>query len=397
MALFGAHETASREPDYEKEALETLKRCAARAFHCPIDTLTEEQLVHPHVEYLFYLEVPLDRKQVYTAARKICTEIDDSQQYFKGKYSKVRHPLLEDHARRHATTKAHYYNIIRNGMRMLEYLCELPYFRLQRPFDFRVGLIRREHILRYRAALLARVQRGEVTSGSERKSLGFAIRWLKELQDQGYINQNVDFTGLTIPKSEHRQRKLVNLTLLEAEVNKYMSRPEYAGLVLYVLLELATGARPGELTKLTVRHLDPSSQSIWLQSKNGAGRRIPLLTFAWTALQQYVASRNYKEDECILRNTQGGPLTYASICQALKSMECTIDGLVAFRHTFATGCLRSGVASHITSHVLGHKDPASLQTYQRADGDFVRKEVDRAYNEWGANHVDESGEVRLDY
>lgn len=374
----------STEENYEELARTQLLKCAAKVFHCPIAQVTEAQLIEPWVEYMFYLEVPVSNKNMYAAARRICAAIDGGNTtYFYGKYSKVIHPLIKGFLTHYPDNKK--YNAKAACMELLEFLCDLPIFRLQRPFDFRVSLIERVHLVRYRSALLTRVQRGEVAPATERKQLGIVIRWLKELQSEGRVSQDLDFTGLTIPKSEHRQRRRIDLWLLETVTHSRITFGKADGKILFVILLLATGARPNEISKLTPRHLDYANQTIWLQSKNGYGRWVPLLPATWQLLERYLTTYPVPNDDApIIRNRRGSNLRVETLNQALRKTlsQCHIDGGVAFRHTFATGCLETGVSAHVTTYLLGHKDPTSLETYQRVDDEFLQREVERAYEDW---------------
>ena len=79
----------SIEPTPHDEALELLLRCAAQVFHCKIVEVTQEQIVDPRTEYLFYLSVDTSNRTLFSAAKELCENIDGRSDHFRGRYTKI--------------------------------------------------------------------------------------------------------------------------------------------------------------------------------------------------------------------------------------------------------------------------------------------------------------------
>ena len=141
------------------------------------------------------------------------------------------------------------------------------------------------------------------------------------------------------------------------------------------LIELAwlTGARPQELVRLEVRHVDPTHEC-WtfapLEAKGKRWRSVYLNTEALAITNRLVDQR---KDGHLLVNSDGKPWTrYAVACafQRLAKRIGTQYCLYHFRHTWATRALTQGIDPITVSVLMGHADGSMLgMVYQHLNQD----------------------------
>ncbi len=137
-----------------------------------------------------------------------------------------------------------------------------------------------------------------------------------------------------------------------------------------------TGARPQELVRVEMRHVDLDNRR-WLfppqEAKVRTRPRVVYLTENVVRMtKEYLTD---KPNQRLFRNTKGGPWNHHSVkCQFFR-LEKKIGrklSLYIFRHSFATRLLTEGVDPMTVATLLGHSDTSMLgrvyqHLYQKTD------------------------------
>jgi integrase/recombinase XerD len=174
------------------------------------------------------------------------------------------------------------------------------------------------------------------------------------------------------------------------DVERLLEAAGYAGTALAVrdraLLELlyGTGARISEAVGLAVDDLDLAENSVLLTGKGSKQRRVPVGSYAATALSAYlvrarpVLAAAGTGSARLFLNARGGPLSRQSAWLVLRTA-AERAGLAAgisphtLRHSFATHLLEGGADVRVVQELLGHASIMTTQIYTLVTVDTLRE------------------------
>jgi integrase/recombinase XerD len=142
------------------------------------------------------------------------------------------------------------------------------------------------------------------------------------------------------------------------------------------LLELlyATGARISEAVGLAVDDLDLTARSVLLCGKGGKQRRVPVGTYAVTALEAYLVRVRPalvvkgRGTPVLFLNARGGALSRQSAWTVLRTAadQAGLAGGISphtLRHSFATHLMEGGADVRVVQELLGHSSVTTTQIY----------------------------------
>jgi integrase/recombinase XerD len=152
------------------------------------------------------------------------------------------------------------------------------------------------------------------------------------------------------------------------------------------LLELlyGTGARISEAVGLLVDDLDLTENSVLLTGKGDKQRRVPVGSYAATALSSYLVQARPAlvaagpGSSRLFLNARGGPLSRQSAWVVLRTA-AERAGLAAgisphtLRHSFATHLLEGGADVRVVQELLGHASIMTTQIYTLVTVDTLRE------------------------
>jgi integrase len=121
---------------------------------------------------------------------------------------------------------------------------------------------------------------------------------------------------------------------------------------------LMTGARFGELARMTVRDFDADNGSIFIaESKSGRARHVPLTAGGLTLFKQLSEGRASQEPILLRGDGPWKPATYQRSFQAaVASAELADITLHELRHSYASTMVRAGAPLLVVAQALGHSD-----------------------------------------
>jgi integrase/recombinase XerD len=152
------------------------------------------------------------------------------------------------------------------------------------------------------------------------------------------------------------------------------------------LLEVlyGTGARISEAVGLAVDDIDLADRTVLLSGKGGKQRRVPLGSFAASALEAYllqarpVLAASGRGTPVVFLNSRGGPLSRQSAWTVLRTA-AERAGLAAgisphtLRHSFATHLMEGGADVRVVQELLGHSSVTTTQIYTLVTVDTLRE------------------------
>jgi integrase/recombinase XerD len=152
------------------------------------------------------------------------------------------------------------------------------------------------------------------------------------------------------------------------------------------LLELlyGTGARISEAVGLVVDDIDLADRTVLLAGKGGKQRRVPLGSFAATAVEAYFVQARPglaaagRGTPVAFLNSRGGPLSRQSAWTVLRTA-AERAGLTAgisphtLRHSFATHLMEGGADVRVVQELLGHSSVTTTQIYTLVTVDTLRE------------------------
>ncbi|MGI8679295.1 MAG: site-specific tyrosine recombinase XerD [Jatrophihabitans sp.] len=174
------------------------------------------------------------------------------------------------------------------------------------------------------------------------------------------------------------------------DVERLLDAAGYAGTSLAIrdraLLELlyGTGARISEAVGLDIDDLDLMDSTVLLNGKGGKQRRVPVGSFASTALSHYLVRARPRLTEAgrgtsrIFLNSRGGPLSRQSAWAVLRTAAeragLTMDlSPHTLRHSFATHLMEGGADVRVVQELLGHASVTTTQIYTLVTVDTLRE------------------------
>jgi len=197
---------------------------------------------------------------------------------------------------------------------------------------------------------------------------------------QGYLPAN-PLAGMKLAKDDLSR---IRHTTLEG-LKKLLEQPDrgtYAGLRDYCLLlvQIDTGARPGELFQVKVSDLNLEARELYIRpevAKTRVGRTLVLSPFTCQALLRLLQVRpTWWSDDIPLFATENGlPLNRHHWARRMREY-CTKAGVkvspYGLRHTFALEFLKEANDPFALQRILGHQDLAMTRRYVRYLQDDVK-------------------------
>jgi integrase/recombinase XerD len=146
------------------------------------------------------------------------------------------------------------------------------------------------------------------------------------------------------------------------------------------------GARISEAVSLTEDALDFEDRSVLLRGKGGKQRRVPLGSYAVTALEAYLvrarpalasARKGGSPAREVFLNARGGPLSrqsaWAIVASAAEHAGVPDVSPHTLRHSFATHLLEGGADVRVVQELLGHASVTTTQIYTMVTIDRLRE------------------------
>jgi site-specific recombinase XerD len=226
----------------------------------------------------------------------------------------------------------------------------------------------------WRAGLVARLNRNELSPASVALKLAALRAFLKFCRMTGLLNISAEVIGYTLESPSAKVLKPYEV-LNPAEAARVIAilegNPRDRALVA---LALGAGLRAAELTAVKVGDVitdDDGGQ--WVRVVQGKGRKdrlVPLSPDVASLLRAYMAGRKSKRGAYLFPSRQGesGRMTTARVWQIVTDaiQAAGIDKRLSphsLRHTFAIGRLRAGASPVIVQKMLGHSSIATTQKY----------------------------------
>lgn len=136
----------------------------------------------------------------------------------------------------------------------------------------------------------------------------------------------------------------------------------WPALGVFVRLALATGARRGELLKLTWADVDLKRGSLlFLDTKNGDDRRVPLIGDALKSLKRYAKVRRLDDPRVFPgRTTETPPQVDKAWHTALTAADIDSLRIHDLRHSCGSYLARAGCSAFQIAAILGHRSGPQL-------------------------------------
>jgi integrase/recombinase XerD len=188
------------------------------------------------------------------------------------------------------------------------------------------------------------------------------------------------------PAPPRRLPKAISLEDVEALLDAAGYEQTALALRDRALLEVlyGTGARISEAVGLAVDDVDLADRTVLLCGKGGKQRRVPLGSFAATAVERYVVRARPalaaagRGTAVLFLNSRGGPLSRQSAWTVLRTA-AERAGLAAgisphtLRHSFATHLMEGGADVRVVQELLGHSSVTTTQIYTLVTVDKLRE------------------------
>ena len=166
----------------------------------------------------------------------------------------------------------------------------------------------------------------------------------------------------------------------EFEKNDWLAMRDKALLVLIY----ASGLRISEA--LAICKKDLNNDYLVIKGKGGKERIIPLLSDAYTTINQYLAIVPFPIDSTapIFRGERGNVLSTGVFSRQLIKLRRSIGlpehtSAHAFRHSFATHLLENGADLRSIQELLGHSDLSTTQRYTKVNMEHLSKSYKAAH------------------
>jgi integrase len=199
---------------------------------------------------------------------------------------------------------------------------------------------------------------------SANKAIGALKRAFNWAVEEEHIPKN-PIAHVRKPKALVRDR-----TLTPAERGLILTAIRGPAFRLFVRAMTLTGARPGEVARVTVADVD-LGRGLWVfkthktAKKTGTPRLIPLCPEAIDLTRELMAEH---PDGPLFRNSRGRPWTRNAVrirFRNLRRKHPELRGIIAYtyRSSFATDALEGGVPDATVAAILGHTNTATLHNY----------------------------------
>jgi integrase/recombinase XerD len=147
-----------------------------------------------------------------------------------------------------------------------------------------------------------------------------------------------------------------------------------------------SGARISEAVDMTGDALDLETRSVLLRGKGGKQRRVPIGSYAATAVQAYLVRsrpallakrRAGRAPREVFLNMRGGVLSrqsaYGIVTAAAARAGVPEVSPHTLRHSFATHLLEGGADVRVVQELLGHSSVTTTQIYTKVTIDRLRE------------------------
>lgn len=216
------------------------------------------------------------------------------------------------------------------------------------------------------------------------------LRYLKAFFNwcvsQGYLPAN-PAAGIRKAKEDLSNIRHVPLEALKKLLNA-PDKKTYAGLRDYCLLlvQIDTGARPGELFQVKVSDLNLEARELYIRpevAKTRVGRTLPLSPFTTQALAKFLKVRpEWWSEDVPLFATENGNAMGACMWAHRIEKYCQEAGIkvtpYGLRHSFAIEFLKEANDPFALQRILGHQDLAMTRRYVRYLQDDIREAHEKA-------------------
>jgi integrase len=203
--------------------------------------------------------------------------------------------------------------------------------------------------------------------------------------DEGHVESNNAWGRRLKPFRAVDAARTRFLSVAEAKRLANASDPDFRNLVM---AGLHTGARFGELTRLTVADFNPDSGTlaIW-QSKSGKARHVYLTDEGARFFKQITAGRDggevmlRKADGTAWRRSEQLRPMIAAVERAKINPTISFHGL---RHSYASLAVMDGVPLHVLARNLGHVDDRMVQKhYGHLTDSYLRDAIRKGAPKFG--------------
>jgi len=187
-------------------------------------------------------------------------------------------------------------------------------------------------------------------------AIGTVLRAFNWAAQQGVVTNN-PIAGMKRPRPKSRRLIIERATYLRL---RRAARPEFK----YFLTALwETGARPCELRTLKWSQVK-GDRFVLEVHKTSEKVDLPRVIWLSPLMQRLMAclrERAAGNDECVFANMYGRPWTTSSVRLAIKRLREQLQMeepvmAYAFRHTFVTRAILSGVSEITLAELVGHRD-----------------------------------------
>lgn len=153
-----------------------------------------------------------------------------------------------------------------------------------------------------------------------------------------------------------------------------------------MLVQIDTGARPGELFRLRVSDLNVEAREIYIRpeaAKTRVSRTLVLSPYTCQALQRFLKARpGWWSEEVPVFATETGKALDACTWAKRMAQYCQKTGVkvtpYGLRHSFAMEFLKASSDPFALQRILGHKDLTMIRRYIRLMQADVREVHEKA-------------------
>lgn len=201
------------------------------------------------------------------------------------------------------------------------------------------------------------------------------------------------FFEITLPKVEKRLPKFV----YDDEVNTFLNAiptNDAVGLRDRLIFEIlyGSGLRVSELTGMKLGDVDNENRRIIVHGKGSKDRIVPMTRSAQKYFSDYLVlsrpqllarSKNLENDTVFL-NFHGTSLTSRGVRDILNRVLDETSSTMkvsphAFRHSFATHLINSGMDVRMVQELLGHQNLSTTQIYTKLSKESLQETYNKSF------------------